>query len=57
MSNRNSFRVLFDKIAFVYFIWKIYLYFSIGNGQFSLKEPAVSGPIGAIYNCPFFKFT
>jgi len=57
MSNRNSFRVLFDKIAFVYFIWKIYLYFSIGNGQFSLKGPALLGPIGAIYNCPFFKFT
>ena len=27
--------VLFGKIASVYFIWKIYLYFSIGNGQSS----------------------
>jgi len=25
ISNHNSFRVLFDKIAFVYFIWK-YIY-------------------------------
>ena len=33
ISNHNSFRVTFDKIAFVYFNWKIYLYFSIGNGQ------------------------
>ena len=29
----NSFPVLFDKIAFVYFICKIYLYFSFGNGH------------------------
>ena len=28
ISNHNSFRVLFDKIASVYFIWKICLYFS-----------------------------
>jgi len=35
----NSFRVLFDKIASVYFIWKkIYLYFSVGGGQ--PREPA-----------------
>jgi len=33
ISNHNSFRVLFDKIASIYFICKIYLYFSIGNGQ------------------------
>jgi len=33
ISNQNSLRVLFDKIASVYFIWKIYLHFSIGNGQ------------------------
>jgi len=33
ISNHNSFRVLFHKIAYVYFIRKIYLYFSIGNGQ------------------------
>ena len=39
ISNRNSFRVVFDKIASVYFIWKIYLYFSIGNGQ--PREPAL----------------
>jgi len=29
ISNHNSFRVLFDKIASVYFIFKIYLYYSI----------------------------
>jgi len=39
ISNRNSFRVLFDKIASVYFIWKINLYSNIGNGQQS--EPAL----------------
>ena len=39
ISNHNSFRVLFDEIACVYFIWKIYLYFSIGNGQ--RREPAL----------------
>jgi len=39
ISNHNSFRVPFDKIAFVYFIWKIYLYFSIGNGE--PREPAL----------------
>jgi len=39
ISNRNSFWTLFDKIASVYFIWKIYLYFSIGNGQ--PGEPAL----------------
>jgi len=38
ISNYNSFRVLFDKTASVYFIWKIYSYFSIGNGQ--PREPA-----------------
>ena len=39
ISSRNSFRVLFDKIASAYFIWKIHLYFSIGNGQ--RTEPAL----------------
>jgi len=39
ISNRNSFRVLIDKIASVYFIWKIYLHFSTGCGQ--PKEPAL----------------
>ena len=30
----NDTRLLFDKIASVYFIWKkIYWYFSIGNGE------------------------
>ena len=33
ISNHNSSRVLFDKTASVYFIAKIYQYFSIGNGQ------------------------
>ena len=33
ISNHNSFRTLFDKIVSVCYIWKIYLYFSIGNGQ------------------------
>ena len=39
MSNHNSFRVLFDKIVSVYFIWKIYLYFNIENGQ--PRKPAL----------------
>ena len=40
ISNRKSFRVLFDKIAFIYFIWKIHIfYFSIRNGK--PREPAV----------------
>jgi len=39
ISNHNSQWVLFDKIASEYFIWKIYLYFSIGNGQ--PREPAL----------------
>jgi len=39
ISNRNSFRVLFDRIATVYFTRKIYLYFSIRNGQ--PREPAL----------------
>jgi len=39
ISNHNCFRVLFDKIAFVYFIGKICSHFSIGNGQ--PREPAL----------------
>jgi len=39
VSNHNSFRVPFDKIASAYFIRKVYLYFSIGNGQ--PGEPAL----------------
>ena len=41
ISNHNSFRVLFDKIAYVYFIRKKYFYldFSTGNGQ--PGEPAL----------------
>ena len=39
ISNRNSFRVSFGKIASVYFILKMYLYFSNGNGQ--PREPAL----------------
>jgi len=39
ISNRDSFRVLFDEIDSVYFVWKIYLYFSIGIGQ--PREPAL----------------
>ena len=39
ISNHNSFRVLFGKMASVYFIWKIYLYFSVGKCQ--PREPAL----------------
>ena len=39
ISNPNSFRVLFDKIASVCFVGKMYSYFSIGNGQ--PREPAL----------------
>ena len=38
ISNRNSLRVLSDKISSEYFIRKTYLHFSIGNGQ---PEPAL----------------
>ena len=39
ISNHNSFRVLSDKVASVYLIWKMYLYFSSKNGQ--PREPVV----------------
>jgi len=39
ISNHNSFTVPFDKIALVCFIRKIYLYFSVGDGQ--PREPAL----------------
>jgi len=41
ISNHNSFRALFDKIASVgyFYLKKIYLYFSIENGQ--PREPAL----------------
>ena len=39
ISNHNSFRVLFDKIASVYFIRKTHQYFSAGDGQ--PREPAL----------------
>ena len=39
ISNHDSFRVLFDKIASEYSIWKIYLYFSIRNGR--PRKPAL----------------
>jgi len=39
ISNHNSFQVVFDKIASVYIIGEIYLYFSTGNGQ--PREPAL----------------
>ena len=47
ISNHNSFPVLFEKKnASAYFIWKIYLYFSIGNGR--PREPAL---------CQFYRHT
>jgi len=39
ISNHNIFPVLFYKIASIYFIWKMYLYFSTENGQ--PMEPAL----------------
>ena len=39
ISRHNSFRVPFDKIVSKHFTSKIYLYFSIGNGQ--PREPAL----------------
>jgi len=50
ISNRISFQVLFDKIAFVYFIWEIYLYFSIGNGE--PRQPALC----QMYRHTFFPY-
>ena len=40
--HHNGFRVLFDKIASVYFIWKMYFHFNIGNGQPMESVPIVS---------------
>ena len=37
--NDNSFQVPFDIIASGYFTWKIYVYFSVGNGH--LRVPAL----------------
>jgi len=44
ISSHNSFRVLFDKIATVCSIWKIYLYFSVGKwpAQGTSTVPVVS---------------
>jgi len=42
------FRVLFDKIASLYFIWKIHLHFSIVNGQ--PREPVVSAHFRSLYH-------
>jgi len=39
ISNHNSFRVPFDKIAFVHFLWKKHLYFRLGNDQ--PRKPAL----------------
>jgi len=52
----GSFRVLFDKIVSVYFTWKLYLYFCIGNGQ--PIEPALCQlyrhTFVPYHNCAFF---
>ena len=48
ISNHNCFRVLFNKIASVYFIWKICLYISIRNGQHS--------PLCQLYRHTFFPY-
>ena len=47
ISNRNSFQVLFDKIASVYFISKIY--FSIRNAQGTSAVPIVSAHFRSLY--------
>jgi len=47
ISNHNSFRVLFDKLlSYILFEKKIYLYFSIGNGQ--PRDPALCDCIGTL---------
>jgi len=48
ISNHSSFRVLFDKIVSVYFVWRIYLYFSIGNGHWPAKGTSTV-PITQLY--------
>jgi len=45
ISNNDSFRVLFDEIASVYFVLNVYLYFSIGNGQ--LRETSTVPTVSA----------
>ena len=47
ISSNNRLRVLFDKIATVYFSGKIYLYFSTGNGQ--PREPCSIVPVGSAH--------
>jgi len=42
LPSHSGFRVLFDKIVSVYFLLKIYLYLSIGNGQPCRTVPIVS---------------
>jgi len=48
ISNNNSFRVLFYKIAYVYFIGKLYLHFSTGwlqgSGMVSMLDSGAEGP-------------
>jgi len=55
ISEHNGFRVLFDKIVSVYFIRKIYLYFSTGNGQ--LREPALIGILSLPISSPALRST
>jgi len=53
ISKHNSFQVLFDKIASVYFIRKIYLYFtSIGNwpAQGTSTVPVVSAHCRSVFD-------
>jgi len=49
ISNRKSFRVLFDKIVYVHFIWKMYLYFSIGQLYQQLLFPIVVVVVSAVW--------
>ena len=53
ISNHNSFRLLFDKIASIYFIWKIYYIFALemaspGNLHWANCIGALSFPIGTV---------
>jgi len=50
ISNHNSFRVLFDKIAFVHFVWKIYLHLAFEMAsQGTSTVPVVSAHFRSLF--------
>jgi len=54
ISNHNGFPVLFDKIASVYFICKIYLYFSVGMARPANCANCIGALSFPIHTVPFW---